>query len=380
VIYAYLIFAYFDKGDVLGTENLILKISPAIQLDTEMRKKLALIFFKNAENKLKDKRPRQAISFFEKAIEYDPDAKQYQEILEKTNAEIANANKKFIRKILSILFGAIGVCIIVILMWIFLRNRIIIYVEPATDVKILIDGRQIGLESKGTGVFKSAELFIGSHTVDIEKQGYEKFQKKVNIGFAADVVVRVNLIPVFGAFRVNSEPESANVYLDGQVIGKTPYVSGDIPVAPHKIDIEFPGYQIYTNNINIVKGETLDLGTIPLKDMLGSWIGKIGEDGVAYNASFKMTISQKKGQLKVKYAHQPTRELSYNGEINAIVVKNDFLADGYVNCRQRNVFYWVTTKKRVVIRGKLSGDWERIEGKHFAEGLGEHNWWAARVK
>jgi len=72
--------------------------------------------------------------------------------------------------------------------------------------------------------------------------------------------------------------------------------------------------------------------------------------------------------------------MTYKGEINGIISNNDFLADGYINCREHNVFYWTTTKKRVILRGKISDDWERIEGKHYAEGLGEKDWWAKREK
>ncbi|MEO0206278.1 MAG: hypothetical protein ABIL22_06355, partial [candidate division WOR-3 bacterium] len=158
------------------------------------------------------------------------------------------------------------------------------------------------------------------------------------------------------------------------------YVSGNIPLTPHKIDIEYPGYHTSTHSITVSESETMDLGTIVLKNSLGNWTGKIGEDGVTYHASFKMIIKEKKGLLTVKFQHHPSTELAYDGEIPALVVKDDFLADGSVNCKERNVFYWTTTKRRVILKGKFSDDWERIEGKYYAEGLGEKDWWAVKEK
>jgi len=40
------------------------------------------------------------------------------------------------------------------------------------------------------------------------------------------------------------------------------------------------------------------------------------------------------------------------------------------------VFYLAQTKKKIVMRGKISDNWERIEGKYSIEGIAEQNWWA----
>jgi|GEM_PF-1201144 len=382
MIHIYLALAHFAKGDITSAASSVIRISPeqTTNIDGETRNKLASLFFEIGKNDLQNKKSKEAISFFEKAVSYQPDAAEYQQILDKTKTDAAISNKNFLRKILFISIGAIAVCIIIALMWHLSHNKIVIYVEPATEITILIDGKRMELQSKKSGVFESPKIFISSHTVVIEKEGYNKWQDRVNIGFGKDAVIRANLIPLYGTFRVNSEPDSANVYLDGEIVGKTPYVSGNIPALSHKINIELLGYQSYTRNITITQGDTVDLGTVSLKNLVGTWVGQIGEPGVAYNASFEMTIKQKAGQFTVKYRHHPSGELTYNGDINGIVLKNDFLADGNVNCRWRNVFYWENTKRRVIIKGKLSDNWERIEGKHYAEGLGEHDWWAVRKK
>lgn len=381
-INSYLVLAYFARGDIPNAIACARKL-PAEKVDArdeELTKKLASTFYEIGKYYLKNNKSKDALSFFTKAINYDPHTKDYQQILEKSKAEIILANKKLLRKFLSISLGAIAVAILGVVVWHLSHNKIIIFVEPSNGVAIFIDDKQMELHSNKSGMFESPEIFISSHTVVIKKEGYNNWQEKINIGFGRDVIVKVNLTPLYGYFRVNSQPESANVYLDDKFVGKTSYTSAGISAVSHKIAIEYPGYQTFIQNINIPANDTVDLGVVILKNLAGSWVGSIGEEGVTYNASFEMTIKQDGSQIKVEYRHIPSKEISYQGKINGIVLKNDFLADGNVNCRWRNVFYWENTKRRVIIRGKLSENWERIEGTHFAEGLGEHKWWATRKR
>ena len=147
----YLIFASFDKGDITGTESFISKIKePFDKIDEPSRKKLALILSKIGTEKINNKRKREAISFFEKAVKCDPD-KQYQEILNKTKTEISSAQRNFIRKALFITGSAVAVFIIVILLWNLTRNKIIINVEPPEDLTNLIDGKRIQMVNKKSG-------------------------------------------------------------------------------------------------------------------------------------------------------------------------------------------------------------------------------------
>lgn len=378
----YLILSHFARGDISNATSLTreLPVEKSSTITEELAKKLASIFYEIGKHFLGDNKSKEAISFFTRAINYDPGVKDYQQILEKTRAETTLANKKLLSKTLSIAAGAVVVVIVLMLVWHLSHNKIVLFVEPSDGVAIFIDNKQMELQSKKPGMFETPEMFISAHTVVIEREGYNRWQKKVNIGFGGDVIIKAALIPIYGYFRVNSQPESANVYLDGELVGKTPYVSAGISAVSHKLGIEFPGYQFYTQQINIMPDDTIDLGVVVLKNLAGIWIGSIGENGVTYNASFEMTIKQDGSQIKVKYQHTPSRELSYKGEFNGIVLKDDFLADGNVNCKWRNVFYWENAKRRVIIKGKLSEDWERIEGTHFAEGLGEHKWWAVRKK
>ncbi len=380
---AYLAISQYAKGDLLGAGNTAAGIQTEQlnnTIDGETKKKLAVILYEISKNKIQSKKTREAIPYIERAVIINPENSEYREVLEQTKTEVVLANKLFLRRLAFIGGGVIVVTAVVILLWQMSWNKLVIHVEPYTDVSILVDGKHQELYARKPGVFESEKMFMSSHTVTIEKEGYNKYEERVTIGFGRNGVVRANLVPLYGVFVISSQPESADVYVDENLVGKTPYVSGNVSATSHRIRIEFPGYQPYMDNVRITHGDTLDLGVVSLKSIVATWSGKIGEDGVTYNASFEMEFKEKDGGLKIKYRHQPKADLTYSGEINGIVQKNDFLADGQVNCRHREVFYWKNTTRRVIIRGKIADDWEKIEGKHFAEGLGEHDWWAVRKK
>ena len=101
-------------------------------------------------------------------------------------------------------------------------------------------------------------------------------------------------------------------------------------------------------------------------------------DAYTYNASFTMTITQKDSAVKIAYYHQPIEGHIYRGELRGYISNGGFYAEGLVNYSEPNVFYTSRKKMKIVMQGKLTDDWSRFEGTHFADGLGEHSWWATR--
>ena len=65
--------------------------------------------------------------------------------------------------------------------------------------------------------------------------------------------------PEYGIIAVSSDPNEADVYIDGKHYGKTTAVITDLNVGTHLMKIEKQGYVTITKNIEIKKGETLKL-------------------------------------------------------------------------------------------------------------------------
>ncbi len=62
-----------------------------------------------------------------------------------------------------------------------------------------------------------------------------------------------------GFLAISSEPNEADVYVDGKHYGKTTTVVTDLAEGSHTLRLEKQGYVTLTKTINIVKGETLKL-------------------------------------------------------------------------------------------------------------------------
>ena len=62
-----------------------------------------------------------------------------------------------------------------------------------------------------------------------------------------------------GFLAISSEPNEADVYVDGKHYGKTTAVVTDLAEGSHTLRLEKQGYVTLTKTINIVKGETLKL-------------------------------------------------------------------------------------------------------------------------
>ncbi len=382
LIKTYLALTYFAQGNRPIAEDFVNQIDRATsqQMDRSDQKRLAALFFKLGEYALQENKIKKGINYLETAVSYDIDSVEYQQLLEKTRKEIYLSSRKSLKKALTIAAGIASLIVVVAFLWILSHNKILIQVTPGGNLKVLLDGKHITPHQGKSGFISTPSVLIGRHTIEIEKDGYERWQEDVYVGFAKNGFVRVNLVPAYGGLKVVSEPESADVYLDQKFIGHTPFVADNIPVSNYRLEIRKDGYLTYTRFVNITKNSILDLGKIHLEDLGGTWQGEIGQDASGYEASFNMTIRQEGSRLKIKYYHRPSDGLIYTGEIKGTVVKDEFVAEGSINCRYLNVFYWTNTKKKISMKGKISADWERIEGTQNIEDFGTHNWWAEHKK
>jgi len=380
IIHAYLILAYFQKGDLHNARNIIAETQPehAQFMDPDMKKKLGAVFFTIGKNSYDNHRPREAILLLEKAITFDNESTEYSQLLDKTRHEASEKYKILVNKVLMFGGGILGACLILFLGWISIRNRIIIEVDPENDLTVLINGDTITSRNEKTGAIQSPIYFIGKHDIVIEKAGYETWQDEANIGFAKPTKLAIQLTPIFYTLSLTSVPESAEVIIDGEMMGITPFTSDEIPACPHSIELKLLGYEPWQINLMLAEEDVVDLGTIHLKNLAGKWLGEVGTHSFAYNASFSMTIEQTADILTIKYFHQPREEIKYSGTIKGKVENNTFYAEGKVIHKYYKVFYWAEEKRKITMQGTLTNSWQRIEGSHLIESFAPESWWAER--
>jgi len=109
---------------------------------------------------------------------------------------------------------------------------------------IVIDDKDIG-ERTPTII----EIDEGWHDIKLIKEGYVG-ERKVYVQAGKRIDVEVILEKGFGFLKVESEPEDADVYVDGEMLGKTPFFK-EIEAGKHKIRVEKKGYSTKDETVNV---------------------------------------------------------------------------------------------------------------------------------
>lgn len=121
-------------------------------------------------------------------------------------------------------------------------------VSIVPEAAVFIDGQRVG------NVPQEKELPAGEHFVLVTKTGYRKFEQKVQLAAGKTMTVNAELAEV-GQIRVLSTPSGAQVMMDGEVIGNTPYNNEEIAVGPHVIKLMLEGHYDYEKEISVQGGQ-----------------------------------------------------------------------------------------------------------------------------
>lgn len=84
----------------------------------------------------------------------------------------------------------------------------------------------------------------------------------VGVQFAISTTGHANL-------TINSNPCSADIFIDNEYVGSTPF-SGGVKTGEHKIDIKLEGYEEYSETINFEDQETITINP-ELKPLKKVW-------------------------------------------------------------------------------------------------------------
>lgn len=131
---------------------------------------------------------------------------------------------------------------------------LVIRPEPS-NADIYIDGEKVPTEN---GLF-TATMKKGSHSYRVEAPMYAQETGSIDLA-NEQKIISVTLKPRFGYMEVFSLPEQdANVYIDGALVGRTPYKSDRMPLKEYKVHIEKETYFPIDSTLNVNAGETYNL-------------------------------------------------------------------------------------------------------------------------
>lgn len=144
-------------------------------------------------------------------------------------------------------------------------GEVILEVEDDTESEIYIDNQLLG---KGRWV---GTLEKGQYSVESRRAYHHSTY--TNIEVASDMASQTFTLnaplPIYGSLVIDGSPNVSDVYLDGEMVGKTPFIINQVLAGPHDLRIEKKGYIPHTEEIVVdengekVVNYTMKKGSLP---------------------------------------------------------------------------------------------------------------------
>jgi len=123
--------------------------------------------------------------------------------------------------------------------------NVVIISEPS-DTEKIIDGKNLG-----TG--QSFELFIGSHSLKLQKSGYKSLSREIEVSKSNTLFNNLNLQEVEPAMiTIKSIPTGADIFLDDVEIGKTNFQPFKFP-GTYKLRLSLSKYETIEETITVTE-------------------------------------------------------------------------------------------------------------------------------
>jgi hypothetical protein len=117
-----------------------------------------------------------------------------------------------------------------------------------------VAGAEIAVDAEALGAApQKRELGPGSHRVRVTKDGYETWERDVQVVPGHTVRVTARLEASAGRLRIDADVAGANVFLDRKFLGTTPVETRDFAPGTHRLNVSAEGYEMWA--------DTIDLGT-----------------------------------------------------------------------------------------------------------------------
>ncbi len=138
-------------------------------------------------------------------------------------------------------------------------------VSASLTVETTPEGATVYLNGKKEGVtpLTVENLDAGDYVLKIEKDGFAPYEEKITVSKGETVKRNIALKKAETELIVNSTPQRADLYLNGNKVGQTPYDQLNIKPGKYQLKLEKDGYLPYVTQITVKKGVPLKLD-IPL--------------------------------------------------------------------------------------------------------------------
>jgi len=121
-----------------------------------------------------------------------------------------------------------------------------LHVESFPDKSdVYIDGVKVGTTTLDISIDE------GEHVVEVKKEGYKTWKKTIKIRKGKETDVIANLEKALGFIKVETNPEGAEVFVDGESRGFTPVEIDGLTIGEHEILIKKSGYRSIERKVEV---------------------------------------------------------------------------------------------------------------------------------
>jgi PEGA domain len=146
----------------------------------------------------------------------------------------------------------------------------------------------------------ASHLAAGNHTLVFTKTGYLPQSRLVESVTGKSVDVSADLVPAVSTFVVTSNPQGANVWIDGKDSGMVTPAQITVEKGPHRVTVKKTGFKDAATDQNIAEGQTLSFSPVLLS------VNTPAEDGKNPNFFRRMlgsdTVPEGKGLVHIRTA------------------------------------------------------------------------------
>ena len=152
----------------------------------------------------------------------------------------------------------------------------------------------------------------GQHTIRVERNDYETFETTINLsgGARTSVDAALTAVPRTGSASFQSQPQGADVYVNGSLVGTTPTGSVTLNEGAYTARFSLPGYDDTTTTFSVNRGgrQTVQAS---LQPQVGSVQiqANVGGAQVFINGEMVGTIPNGSGRLTFDNLPTGTHEL-----------------------------------------------------------------------
>lgn len=145
-----------------------------------------------------------------------------------------------------------------------LPGSIRVTLQPAVEASVLIDNQAFG---KAPGVVR--EVPAGARQIEIRAPRYRAHVVQMEVeGKAIEQGLTAQLEPAWADASIDSQPSGAELSVDGQALGITPY-QGELLEGRRAIRLTLRGYKPWQQSLKVVAGMPVKLGTVVLTEADG---------------------------------------------------------------------------------------------------------------